>query len=93
MARYIDADKMREEWLENGENEYVYDTNSVLDSIDEQPTADVVEVETVKAWLNEMAINNVGCVIDGDFSNACEEIIARLDGLRNFAKERSEGDG
>lgn len=44
MARYIDADKMREEWLENGENEYVYDTNSVLDSIDEQPTADVVEV-------------------------------------------------
>ena len=53
--------------------------------------ADVVEVKTVKAWLYEMAINNVGCVIDGDFSNACEEIIARLDGLRNFAKERSEG--
>lgn len=52
--------------------------------------ADVVEVETIKAWLYEMAINNVGCVIDGDFSNACEEIIARLDGLRNFAKERSE---
>ena len=55
------------------------------------PTADVVEVETIKAWLYEMAINNVGC--DGDFSKACEEIIARLDGLRNFAKERSEGDG
>ena len=55
--------------------------------------ADVVEVETIKAWLYEMAINNVGCVINGDFSNACEEIIARLDGLRNFAKERSEGDG
>lgn len=45
MAKYIDADKMREEWLENGENEYVYDTNSVLDSIDAQPTADVVEVK------------------------------------------------
>lgn len=43
--RYIDAEKMREEWLENGENEYVYDTNSVLDSIDAQPTADVVEVK------------------------------------------------
>lgn len=54
--------------------------------------ADVVEVKTVKAWLYKMAINNVGCVIDGDFSNACEEIIARLDGLRNFLKERSEGD-
>ncbi len=44
MARYIDADKMREDWLENGENEYVYDTNAILDSIDAQPTADVVEV-------------------------------------------------
>lgn len=55
--------------------------------------ADVVEVETIKAWLYGMAINNVGCVIDGDFSNACEEIISRIDGLSNFAKERSEGDG
>ena len=48
--------------------------------------ADVVEVETIRAWLYEMAINNVGC--DGEFSKACEEIIARLDGLKNFAKER-----
>ena len=60
-------------------------------NIKQIPTADVVEVETIKAWLYEIAINNVGC--DGDFSNACEEIIARIDGLRNFAKERSEGDG
>lgn len=44
MARYIDADKMREDWLYNGENEYIYDTNAVLDSIDSQPTADVEEV-------------------------------------------------
>ena len=36
--RPIDADAMRNEWLENGENEYVYDTNAVLDSIDCQPT-------------------------------------------------------
>jgi hypothetical protein len=53
------------------------------------PTADVVEVETIKAWLYKMAINNVGCVLDGDFSNACEEIISRLDGLRSFARERT----
>ena len=39
--RLIDADKMRREWLENGENEYVYDTNAVLDSIDEQPTVEM----------------------------------------------------
>lgn len=44
MPRYIDADKLRQEWLENGENEHVYDTNAFLDSIDNQPTADVAEV-------------------------------------------------
>lgn len=42
--RPIDADVMRNEWLENGENEYVYDTNSVLESIDQQPTLDAVPV-------------------------------------------------
>lgn len=40
----IDADAMREEWLENGENEYVYDTNAFLASIDEQPTIKAVPV-------------------------------------------------
>ena len=42
--RLIDANAMREDWLENGENEYVYDTNAVLASIDAQPTVDAVEV-------------------------------------------------
>lgn len=34
----IDRDALREEWLENGENEYVYDTNAFLDSLDDAPT-------------------------------------------------------
>ena len=38
MARAIDADAFREWWLENGENEYVYDTNAFLDAIDNWPT-------------------------------------------------------
>lgn len=38
MARAIDAGAFREWWLENGENEYVYDTNAFLDSIDNWPT-------------------------------------------------------
>ena len=42
--RLIDANAMRDDWLENGENEYVYDTNAVLDSIDSQPTVDAVPV-------------------------------------------------
>lgn len=44
----IDADAMREDWLENGENEYVYDTNCILESIDEQPTIDAVPVVRCK---------------------------------------------
>ena len=46
--RLIDANAMREDWLENGENEYVYDTNAVLNSIDAQPTVDAVEVVRCK---------------------------------------------
>ena len=37
-GRLIDADEMRDDWLENGENEYVYDTNAFIESIDNQPT-------------------------------------------------------
>lgn len=36
--RLIDANALREDWLENGENEYVYDTNSFLCSLDDAPT-------------------------------------------------------
>ena len=46
--RLIDANAMREYWLENGENECVYDTNAVLDSIDAQPTVDATDVVRCK---------------------------------------------
>lgn len=42
-GRLIDADALREDWLENGENEYVYDTNAFLDSLDDAPT--IIEAE------------------------------------------------
>lgn len=45
--RLIDADAMREDWLENGENEYVYDTNAILESIDEQPTIESAERDKI----------------------------------------------
>lgn len=37
-GRLIDADALREDWLENGENAYVYDTNAFLFSLDDAPT-------------------------------------------------------
>ena len=51
--RLIDAYAMREDWLTNGENEYVYDTNAILNSIDAQPTVDAVEVVRCKDCTNK----------------------------------------
>lgn len=56
--------------------------------IEEAPAADVVEVETLKSWLYEIAMNNVGCHVD-DFASACEEIISRVGGLMEFAKDKN----
>jgi rubrerythrin len=84
--RLIDANKMREDWLENGENEYVYDTNAVLDSIDAQPTVDAVEVvhgrwERVKFFANATLHN---CSICGHAEirtyNYCPNCGAKMDG-------------
>lgn len=52
---------------------------------------DMVSISTVKKWLYSIAINNVGCVLDGDFSDACEEIISRLYGLKQFAEDMKGG--
>ena len=57
-VRLIDANAMREDWMENGENEYVYDTNAVIDSIDAQPTVDAIPAEDIK--LHHILINNEG---------------------------------
>lgn len=94
MARYIDADAAIEYLEKHKEiakkNCFILSANedSIIKFLQEKcPTADVVEVETIKSWLYSIAINNVNN--NGDFSDACEEIISRLDGLRRFAKERS----
>lgn len=52
--RLIDADAMREDWLENGENEHVYDTNAILASIDEQPTIEAVPVEVINRVVMDL---------------------------------------
>lgn len=60
--RLIDANAMREEWLQNGENEYVYDTNAVLDSIDAQTTVDAVEVVHGRwNWISDSVVSCSNC--------------------------------
>lgn len=63
--RYIDADALRADWLENGDNEYVYDTNAFLESIDNAPTADVVDVVRCKdcKYYEQAKVNNKGFLI------------------------------
>lgn len=63
--RLIDANAMRTDWIENGENECVYDTNAVLDSIDRQPT---IEVEPMRhgQWIpTRPYMYSVKCTICG----------------------------
>ena len=52
--------------------------------IEAAPGMDAVFVETIEAWLYQIAMNNT----DNYLCSACEEIISRLDGLRTFAKEK-----
>ena len=49
--RLIDADELREYWLYNGLNEKIYDTNDVLESIDEQPTIDPESLRPTAEWV------------------------------------------
>ncbi len=88
MAEYIEREKAMFAILKNPPDAH-YPEWYARD-IREIPAADVVKVEDVKAWLFEIAKNNTGVIIDGDFSKACEEIISRLDGLRIFAKEMED---
>lgn len=89
MARYYNAETLLEFVRQNVPH---FDGETTMKCVEraikEAPTADVVEVEILRDWLWEIALNNFGCVFDGDFSIACQDIISRLDGLRNFAKER-----
>ena len=53
--RLIDANAFREDWLKSGENEYVYDTNSFLSSIDDAPTIDPESLPVVRQLREELA--------------------------------------
>lgn len=96
MARYIDAETLKRNIRVNlMPNVDIDGTVSVenaeryfLNLIDKTITADVVEVEALRSWLYSIATNNMGCDIQMNLSEACEDIISRLDGLRNFARER-----
>lgn len=86
MARLIDADELREDWLENGENEYVYNTNDFLDSIDAQPTVDALEVVRCKECFNRG--NVYKCPM------CCEETFYdKDDGMNIYLEDNTEDDG
>lgn len=88
--RLIDADEMRQDWLENGQNEYVYDTNAVLVSIDTRPTIDAVPVvrcRECKRWMKDVP----GCT---DFVGRCA-LANYMIGATGYCLygERKDGEG
>lgn len=76
--RPIDADAFRDWWLYNGENEHIYDTNDVLDSIDNMPTLTlkkrVIRIEDVeKMWRGEWK-ENKNAVIESAICSKCKTV-------------------
>lgn len=60
--RLIDADELREYWLYSGLNENIYDTNDVLESIDEQSTIDPESLRPTAHWISDSGgSTNVVC--------------------------------
>ena len=72
-----------ENWI-GTDNQSFVDHADVIDILSDMPTVDAVEVAALKMWLYEIAMNNS----DNYLGDACEVLIARLDGLREFARER-----
>ncbi len=71
--RLIDADELRDDWLQNGENEYVYDTNAFLESIDNAPTVDAVPVRHGKWIEHKRAEEYCGELISNYECSECHE--------------------
>ena len=86
--RLIDASVMRDDWLENGKNEYVYDTNAVLDSIDSQPTVDAVEVVRCRECKHR---GTDYCIFHIKGEPADEELLRKLDNDFCSYGKRKEG--
>ena len=94
--RLIYADDLKQRFKERAEADvqrfgvYIpecFPADDANEIVDQMPTVDAVEVDVLKAWMYEIAMNNA----DNFLCEACEEIISRLDGLRVFARERREG--
>lgn len=94
--RLIDGNKaqavlvnMAEHLMEAGNPKMAGAVGYAAEVIGKQPTVDAVEVAVLKTWLYEIAMNNS----DNYLGDACEVLIARLDGLREFARERRTDNG
>lgn len=72
--RLIDANALYEDWLENGENEYVHDTNSFLSSLDDAHTIDPETLPIVRQLREELArvtVERDAAVKDINLVRAC----------------------
>ena len=89
-----DLAECHKDYLDDAKLYTDYDTmaQKLISRCYRRQSEDMVDIATIKKWLYQIAINNVGYVLDGDCSTACEEIISRLDGLKRFAKDMKGAD-
>ena len=84
--RLIDADAFRDWWLYNGENEHIYDTNDILDSIDNWPTftpsnepltwSELAEMEDQPVYIVEMGVRRYWALVTHVGKDAADFVTA-----------------
>jgi hypothetical protein len=87
---YIDREIAIKTAVENYKCNNHIDAVNLVEEMESIPTADVVSIETVKAWLTALAKLNKNNVLDDGFSSACEELASNIDELRKFASSGAE---
>lgn len=48
---------------------------------------DLVYIDTVKAWLTKLGIENATLVTGDDFGDSCDKLATMMDELKRFAKD------
>lgn len=96
MSRLIDANAVpwEECYVPDGDTQWEYKKELCVCKpvIDQMPTVDAVEISVVELWLREIARNSMNNPINDQIPLVCAMLIERLDGLREFARERKDNE-
>ena len=89
---YRKLEALAKRYYEQGRMEAAKDYSFIQTVLLSAPTVDAVEISTVDLWLREIAMNSMKMAnpMDNPIPLVCAMLIERLDGLREFARERKD---